>query len=251
MDDICPQMNMDKFLEYKSLFDEFDIKPLIGIIPDNQDVSIKFDNDFTNFWGMMRQLQEDGWAIAQHGYQHIYCSQVPGILSRRKLSEFAGLTYEDQFEKIRKGKRILEQNGLYTDIFMAPGHSFDITTLRVLKECGFKYITDGLSSLPYMYCGLKFIPCRHLSPLTLPGINTWCIHSNTWTKIYFNRIKKAVQQKNALSFRDILNVSCFNTDLCQREEKFYELSHMYIIAPPILLKKRISNWIRRIKALNN
>jgi Uncharacterized protein conserved in bacteria (DUF2334). len=245
MDDICPQMNMEKFLEYKMLFDEFDIRPLIGIIPDNQDDSLKYNNDFPNFWEMMRQLQQDGWAIAQHGYQHVYDSEEAGILSKRKLSEFAGLSYENQVEKIKKGQRILAENELSTDIFMAPGHSYDLVTLRALKDCGFKYVTDGLSSFPYRYCGLKFVPCRHMTPLILPGINTWAIHANTWKEKDFNRIKRLLHKKRYVhNFKDLLDIPCLNTHLCQTEEKFYELSQEYVIIPLLKLISRIHKCLR-------
>lgn len=244
MDDICPQMDFGNFMEYKMLFDEYGIKPLLGIVPDNQDGFLKIDDDYPDFWIMMKQLQEDGWVIAQHGYQHVYCSHVEGILSRRKLSEFTGLSYEDQVEKISKGKRILEEKGLHTDIFMAPGHSFDVTTLRALKDCGFKYVTDGKSSLPYMYYDLKFIPCRNGIPLNLPGINTWCIHANTSTEKAFNRIKKSLNTKYACDFQVIKHIPCVNTFFCQKEEKLYELLNRYVVDPLIQLKERITNRLR-------
>lgn len=244
MDDICPQMDKQKFLEYKTLFDKFGIKPLLGIIPDNKDNKLKIEDDDLNFWEMIRQLQQDGWAIAQHGYQHVFCSYVEGILTRRRLSEFAGLSYEEQVDKIIKGKKILEENGVSTDIFMAPGHSFDAVTLRALKDCGFHYVTDGFSSLPYMYCGIKFIPCRLVSPIPLPGINTWSIHSNTWSKKDFNRIERSLKTQYAHSFHDIQNIPCFNTFFCQKEEKAYKYFNRFIIIPLISLKKRIFKWIR-------
>ena len=51
----------------------------------------------------------------------------------------------DLYEKIKKGKEILESHNVYTDVFFAPSHSYDDNTLRALSKCGFKYISDGYS----------------------------------------------------------------------------------------------------------
>ena len=164
MDDICPQMNMSKFMKYKQLFDDYGVKPLLGIVPDNQAPKLAVDQAWPGFWELKRQLQDYGWSIAQHGYQHVYCSRHPGLITSRPLSEFAGLPYAEQYQKIELGRTILQEQGIKTDIFMAPGHSFDTTTLQALKDCGFIYVTDGHSSWPYVYKGIKFIPCRNLTP---------------------------------------------------------------------------------------
>lgn len=238
MDDICPQMDMDKFMVYKLLFDEYGIKPLLGVVPDNQDDFLKLNDDDPDFWPKIKKLQEDGWTIAQHGYQHVYCSDAEGILTQRKLSEFAGLSYEDQVEKILAGKKILETHELHTDIFMAPGHSFDETTLRALKDCGFKYVTDGKSSLPYMYYGLKFIPCRYGVPLNLPGINTWCIHANTSTDKDLNRIIQSLKSKNAYSFEEVQCIPCASTSFCKKEERIFDFFVKYIMVPLVVIKRK-------------
>lgn len=240
LDDICPQMDREKFLAYQNLFDQYGIKPLIGIVPDNQDDYLKCQDDDPQFWDKMRKLQSEGWAIAQHGYQHVYCTQVQGLICRRPLSEFAGLPLDEQMEKISRGKRILAQEGLDTDIFMAPGHSYDETTLDALRECGFKYVTDGLSSWPYMLRGLKFIPCRNMSPLLLPGINTKCIHANSSDRKEFKRIQKALTKtRYTRDFREVLGVGCGNTYLSQKEERLYEAAHKYVIVPLILARQRM------------
>lgn len=40
-----------------------------------------------------------------------------GILTTRIGSEFAGVPYEEQLAKLQEGKRILNEHGIYTDIF--------------------------------------------------------------------------------------------------------------------------------------
>ena len=49
-------------------------------------------------------------------------------------------------------------SGIQADIFMAPGHTYDKNTLKVLKECGFTHVTDGFWKTPYLRQGLTFLP---------------------------------------------------------------------------------------------
>ena len=81
MDDIAPGMDWKKFNDFKELLDEYGIKPLIGVVPDNQDDNLERREENRgngadwipkDFWGYIRQLQEQGWVVAMHGYQHIY-----------------------------------------------------------------------------------------------------------------------------------------------------------------------------------
>ena len=64
---------------------------------------------------------------------------------------------------------------------MAPGHSFDKNTLRALKECGFRYVTDGFGDAPYLREGLTFLPISFLRKQELKkenGVTTFVVH--TW-----------------------------------------------------------------------
>ena len=40
MDDITPDMDWEKFLAFKEILDAHDIKPLIGVVPDNKDENL-------------------------------------------------------------------------------------------------------------------------------------------------------------------------------------------------------------------
>ena len=60
-----------------------------------------------------------------HGHQHIFISQHKGMVNNRVGSEFAGLSYEKQLEKILAGQKILKEHGIETDVFFAPAHSYD------------------------------------------------------------------------------------------------------------------------------
>lgn len=178
LDDITPDMNWERFCRAKEIFDKYKICPLIGVVPDNKDKTLHKEESKEEFWGIIRTLQSEGWAVAQHGTFHCYETKDSGILGINPFSEFAGLAYEVQRQKLQTGKQILEENGIRTDIFMAPGHTYDKNTLKTLKECGFSVITDGLSFKPYLEEGILCIPCRLRGFKRPDGIDTVCLHTN-------------------------------------------------------------------------
>ena len=78
MDDITPKMDWEKFEKFKTLLEEYQIKPLIGVVPDNQDENLNRGRENKDFWQYISRLQESGWCIAQHGYQHVYTQKRGG-----------------------------------------------------------------------------------------------------------------------------------------------------------------------------
>ena len=65
---------------------------------------------------------------------------------------------KEQKEKLLLGKAALENEGIYTDTFMAPGHSYDRNTLKALKTIGFEYVTDGRTKESHRVS--RRMPCR-------------------------------------------------------------------------------------------
>ena len=178
MDDITADMNWDKFNQVREIFEKYQIYPLLGVVPDNQDRKLSFQEKQEDFWETIIALQKKGWMIAQHGTYHKYVTTDSGLLGLKNASEFAGLPYEEQFSKLQVGKRMLEEHGIYTGIFMAPGHTFDRNTLKALHHLGFHTVTDGLYKRPYYYEKMLFVPCRLQEYRNVKGIDTICLHSN-------------------------------------------------------------------------
>src|SRR5215470_4367159 len=89
-DDICPTMNWRVWSEIEGALVERNLKPILAVVPDNQDPVLKVDPPVEDFWERVRAWQARGWAIAVHGYQHRYVTCSPGIVTVRKRSEFAG-----------------------------------------------------------------------------------------------------------------------------------------------------------------
>lgn len=190
LDDITPDMDWNKFNRIKNILTEAKLCPLIGVVPDNRDTMLHFENPKDDFFKQMKGLEGLGWKIAQHGCQHIYTTKSSGILKWNPFSEFAGESYDVQLHKLRVGKEILKKNGIATDIFMAPGHSYDKNTVKALKACGFHYVTDGFYKKSYQYKGLMFIPQRTGDISKAEGIDTVCIHANLMEEDDFIQFKQ-------------------------------------------------------------
>lgn len=196
MDDITPEMDWKSFEEFKSLLDRYQIKPLIGVVPDNQDPNLNRDQkgyDHPEFWELIRQLQKQGWTIAMHGYRHVYTTKKGGLFPLNNFSEFAGLDYERQKAMLSEGKRILQERGIHTDIFMAPAHSYDQNTLRALKSTGFTGLTDGFGKRPYTWRGITFYPISFRLSGSLKkeqGMTTMVVHTNTMKENHRNRYEE-------------------------------------------------------------
>lgn len=247
MDDISWDMNYENFSRIRDLFFKYDIRPLIGIIPKNEDPKLKAqvgERHLTEeeFWSEMRSLQRDrGWAIALHGYDHVYITEDSGIFGINKRAEFADVPYEVQEEKIRLGKEILEANGLTIDAFMAPAHSLDWNTVEALKKNGIFVVTDGLTAYPYHKNGMLFIPQVWSWPHKIShGIATACFHVNTWDNQRFIRFEKFLQQNftACTSFQEI--VSLFST----KKSLYCEIVNM-CITQIIPLEKALISFIKR------
>jgi predicted deacetylase len=194
-------MNYENFSLIRSLFHKYQIKPIIGVIPNNEDIELKRQAGRESisqerFWSEIRELkQKHGWAIALHGYNHVYVTNDSGIFNINPCSEFAGLPLSLQEEKIRKGKAIFELNGLAIDAFMAPGHSMDWITVEALKKNDIFVVTDGYCAYPYERNGMLFVPQVWARPHKgLYGVDTTCFHINFWESHMFERLERFVQE---------------------------------------------------------
>lgn len=206
-DDITPNMAWSKFSIFEDFLLEYNIKPIIGVVPNCKDEKLYFEESNLNFWGKIQFFQKNGWAIAQHGYTHQYETNNGGILGINKNSEFAGLPYNVQLEKITKGKAILQEKNVWQPIFMAPSHSFDENTIKALQYSDFKYITDGYGVYPYKIKNLIAIPQLFSKPFHFGyGIYTICIHVNTMNEMQIRNLIKSLKNIEIISFYDSITM---------------------------------------------
>ena len=190
LDDASDHMNIEAWSRVERMLDEHGVKPLVGIIPVNQDpMLLQFVAD-PGFWEKARRWQEKGWRIALHGYEHLYSTECAGISPVHNRSEFAGLPLKIQREKIRKGVRILTEHGLVPTAFFAPSHTFDWNTVEALRlESNIRTISDTIANNVYCCRGFTFIPQQVGRVRELPfKVATICLHPNFITDTELDEI---------------------------------------------------------------
>jgi len=194
-DDISPYMNWEVWDEIEMLLDSLDIKPLVAIVPDCKDSNIMISSKNDSFWDRVLEWQSKGWSIAMHGYDHVLTyNNAKNIVNLSKFTEFSGLSYKEQASKISSGLKIFNSNKINIKTWVAPAHSFDHTTLKVLKDYNFSIISDGLFVSPFTDKeGIFWIPQQLWKLRQMPyGIWTVCYHHNKWKVEDFKRFRKDV-----------------------------------------------------------
>ena len=76
LDDICENMNWEVMYKLEDLFKKYKIKPVLGVISNNQDKDLLSYPSNNKFWDKVREWQDLGWEISIHGYSHIYSTNT-------------------------------------------------------------------------------------------------------------------------------------------------------------------------------
>lgn len=195
-------MNWDIWYGVEEILLDSSVCPILAVVPDNQDDALNVGAVNPKFWQEVHVWQARHWTIGLHGYQHHYTTRNSGLLGLSKLSEFAGLTAREQEERIGKAMGILEREEVAADIWVAPGHSFDATTLRILQSVGLTRLSDGFSLYPCLDPeGMLWIPQQLWRFRSMPfGLWTICLHLNRWTRQDLYRFRMQVTRfKHAIT----------------------------------------------------
>mgnify|MGYP001204177257 CR=1 FL=1 len=198
-DDIAPNMSWEMMDKCQELLNYYDLKPVMGVIPDNQDNEILKYPKRENFWETVKKWELNNWSIAMHGYNHLYDKETnkKDFFNYGGRSEFFGHSYEDQLSKIKKGLEIFQKNNIQIDTFFAPNHTYDRNTFKALKNSGILKIIDGYGLMPYSFNGIKFVPQLFYKLHILPfGIQSTQIHINYWADKDFINFKKFIEKNH-------------------------------------------------------
>tara|TARA_A100001015_G_scaffold102514_1_gene113861 strand:- start:1227 stop:2003 length:777 start_codon:yes stop_codon:yes gene_type:complete len=222
LDDASHFSNFKKWDAIERILEKYDIKPIVAVIPKNMDNSIFYSKYRSDFWTIIKRWDTKGWNIAIHGYKHIfhYVERNKLIFPFYNRSEFAGLTLNEQRQKINKSNEIFLKNKINPKIWISPGHCMDNITLEAIKlETEIKIISDGISFYPYSFRGLHFIP-QQLWKLKKKffGIWTICLHPDTMSESEIKEFDKSLSlfvKKN--DFLDLNKI-----DFTERTKSFFD-----------------------------
>lgn len=190
LDDACPTMDAKKWQRIEDILDSFGVKPMVGVIPANKDSKQLLNDADSEFWNKVKNWEKKGWAIALHGYDHCFISEagLSGLNPFWARSEFAGVSLEQQKEKIRKGVAEFRTHGIDPKYFFAPAHTYDENTLQALREeSNIRIISDTIATKPYRKGDFIFIPQLggHCVEMKLSGVWTFCLHPSVMTEENF------------------------------------------------------------------
>jgi len=179
-DDFCPTMSHTRWNRFHMIIRAFGIRPILSVIPDNQNPELMLSQADPEFWMEMRQLERSGATIAMQGYRNVCASGGKSLIGAERKTEFAGVDERQQQEWIHTGLEILRGHGLTPRVFVAPHRGFDEATLRVLCVEGLLFLSDGFGRAPYLRGGVTWIPQQ----LSIPehqssGLWTIGIHTNS------------------------------------------------------------------------
>lgn len=202
LDDAHPGQLNDRWDQIQQILEELSIKPIVAIIPENQDSTIDYGEVCeTDFWEKARQWRSKGWGIAVHGLHHLLRPGHRSILPISAYSEFSGKSYDEQLSMLTKAVDILRSQGCAPEYFIAPAHGFDEQTLAALKRLNPPLIvSDGFGFRPYIKDDIKFIPQQLWRERWFPfGVWTICLHPSTMTQADIARFT-AFARRNLASF---------------------------------------------------
>ena len=236
IDDVAPNMNWNMMKKVKHIFQKNNIKPVIGVIPKNEDDELKnYPKCEFNFWEEIKDLKNLGWEIAMHGYQHLYefdCKK--DYLGLGGKTEFANLPYETQLQRISLGLDIFRQHNIDIKSFFAPNHTFDKNTIKACKTLGIRAIVDGYGIAPYHEDGVLFFPQLFYRLFALPfGFQTLQIHLNYFSEKDFENFEKFIEKnkQKIITFEEAFNFA---------NDSFFSKSSRLFFEKTLKLKRLLS-----------
>ena len=195
LDDVAENMNWDLMKKSELLFEKYEIKPVLGVIPNNKDKELLSHPKADDFWQMLRNWKDKGWEISMHGYTHVYDKNTnkKDYFKYGGDSEFCGHSLTTQMSRIENGLKKFRDEKIKIRSFFAPNHTYDKNTFAALKNSGINEVIDGYGLMPYTENQIKFVPQLFYKVFALPfGIQTTQIHLNYWKQKEFDDFERFV-----------------------------------------------------------
>ena len=199
LDDSSHYQDPFKWRMLEKGLDKYDIKPIVGVIPSNEDPSMVYYEKDLEFWNKVKLWQKKGWSIALHGYTHKLSPCInQSLVPINNFSEFCNDSFEVQKQKLKKAVLIFKKHSIFPEVFIAPAHGFTNLTLKALLEVtSIRKVSDGIALSPFFYLNLTWIPQQlwwfRFRPF---GLWTICLHPNNMSEKKNKRIFRYFKKKS-------------------------------------------------------
>jgi predicted deacetylase len=225
LDDACATMSRHKWELMERVLNEHAIKPIVAVVPDNQDTELMFEARDPAFWDKVRAWAAQGWTVAMHGYRHLmHPTDAKLLVPFYDRSEFAGLPLADQAAKIKSAWQLFLTEGVVPQVWVAPAHSFDAVTLGAVQaETSIRVVSDGIAWRPFQAQGFHWIP-QQLWRLTERkwGLWTVCLHPNQMTEQSIAALGKTIGDSFRGRFSDFKSIRLRSSGKSLAERLYHE-----------------------------
>jgi predicted deacetylase len=208
LDDACHTMARHRWQRMEEVLDRHRVRPIVAVVPDNQDATLAVEAYNPAFWDKVREWQAKEWSVAMHGCTHVmHPTREPLLVPFYDRSEFVGLGLDAQRQKIRAAWQQFVNQGVTPSVWVAPAHSFDAVTLRAVREeTSIRIVSDGIAFDTFFDYGLHWVP-QQLWALTprRGGLWTVCLHANRMDDSAIGRFDAALHRfkGQVISMQDV------------------------------------------------
>ncbi|MBR3460957.1 MAG: DUF2334 domain-containing protein [Clostridia bacterium] len=210
-------MDSEKWDRVESILDNYNIQPIVGIIPKCEDRAADFQHSPDPlFWKKALNWKKKGWSLCLHGLHHSFHDTPKGTKYFQKnignYTEFAGESIDKQADMINEGIAVFHSNGIVVEGFFAPAHTYDLNTvLACEREKEIRYISDGYALHKFKKHGMTFIPNIFDTPHKMPfGLYTFVYHPSKMKEedfVFFESFLKN-NYGSAVTVQQILDSDC-------------------------------------------
>ncbi len=148
LDDYSPFIKKGNWEKVLEILQPISNKCIIAAIPNHYESTQKIKSSiiYKDFIDGLKDLNKNGFEIAQHGYSHDYPYlniKKSSLGSRRTTTEFSDVSFEEQERRIKNGMNFFKSLEIDIKGFVSPGHSFDMNTIRICERRNFTWFGDS------------------------------------------------------------------------------------------------------------